>query len=66
MKTLSPQDVSRVLGVARQTPYDVRWRRRVGLRARRVGRKLRFLEEDVWQLLDRGAERLPEAPEGRR
>lgn len=57
-RTLGPSEISRILGVAPKTPYDIRWRRRVGLPARRVGRKLRFVEADVWKLLDDGLEQL--------
>jgi excisionase family DNA binding protein len=46
-----------VLGVARRTVEDWRWRRRVGLRAVRIGGALRFRESEITRLLDHGMER---------
>jgi hypothetical protein len=44
------------LGLAISTVTDRRWRQRVGLRAFRVGRALRFRERDVLALVEAGLE----------
>lgn len=49
------------LGSSPRTLGDARWRRRVGLPATRVGRRLVFLIRDLDALLSRGRERSPGA-----
>ncbi len=61
---VSKFEAASILGVSPKSVEDVRWRRRVGLRATRVGRCLRFRENDLLKLLERGLERFPR--EGRR
>jgi Helix-turn-helix domain len=53
---LDRHDTARLLGVKPQTVADARWRARVGLRATRVGRSLRFVRTDIEALLQRGRE----------
>ncbi len=63
-RALTKKEAAARLGQSPRSLGDPRWRRRVGLRATRVGRSLRFLESDVERLLKQGLERLP--GEGRR
>lgn len=51
------RDVALLLGLARRTPYDKRWRERVGLPAVKIGQRLRFRPEDVEQLRQEGGGR---------
>ena len=57
---LSPPDVAALLKLKSRTPYDPRWRLRVGIRAIRVGRSLRFRAEDIQELIERGLEYSPD------
>ncbi len=50
-KLLSARELSGLLGISPRTPYDARWRRRVGLRALKVGGILRFRLADVERLI---------------
>ncbi len=63
-RALTKEEAATRLGQSPRSLADPRWRRRVGLRATRVGRNLRFLESDLVKLLNRGMERFSE--EGRR
>lgn len=56
---LDKYQVADRLGLSPRTVEDPRWRVRVGLRAVRVGRTLRFRESDLVRLLERSLERLP-------
>lgn len=56
---LDKHQVAYRIGVSPRTVEDPRWRVRVGLRAIKVGRTLRFRESDVLRFLDRSVERLP-------
>ena len=53
-------ETARLLGGSPRSIEDARWRRRVGLRATRIGRSLRFLDFHIQQVLDRGLEPLSE------
>jgi Helix-turn-helix domain len=53
--------VACLLSTSRDVVYNPSWRRRVGLRAVRVGRALRFRVSDVEAVITRGLERDPEA-----
>lgn len=53
-RALKKAEVALLLGHSVNTIADPRWRRRVGLRATKVGRSLRFLESDIQSLLHRG------------
>lgn len=55
-RALKKELAAEILGQAVSTLADPRWRRRVGLRATKVGRSLRFLESDIQSLLRRGLE----------
>ncbi len=62
MKVMINQAVNKIraaaiLGVRPATISDPRWRRRVGLRATKVGGCLRFLESELNELLERGKEK---------
>ncbi len=59
-RALTKEEAATRLGQSPRSLADPRWRRRVGLRATRVGRNLRFLESDLVRLLNRGLERIPE------
>ncbi len=59
-RALTKEEAATRLGQSPRSLADPRWRRRVGLRATRVGRNLRFLESDLERLLNRGLERIPE------
>ncbi len=56
IRALSKERAAEILGQQPSTVGDPRWRRRVGLRATRIGRSLRFLERDIQDLLKRGRE----------
>ena len=56
----TPERLALLLRLAPNTIRDERWRRRVGLRACRVGGALRFLRQDVEAVFRRGRE-----PDGR-
>ncbi len=58
-RAVSKLEAASILGVSPRSLQDVRWRRRVGLKATRVGRCLRFRENDLLKLLESGLERLP-------
>ena len=58
-RAVSKWEAARILGVSSKSVQDMRWRRRVGLKATRVGRCLRFRENDLLKLLESGLERLP-------
>ena len=45
------KEAAEILGVSHRTISDYRWRKRIGLRAVRVGGALRFLETDLMKLL---------------
>ncbi len=59
IRALSKERAAEILGQQPSTVGDPRWRRRVGLRATRVGRSLRFIERDLITLLRRGMEKVP-------
>ena len=58
MRILSVPETSRRLNVKSSTPRDHRWRARVGLPLIRIGRRVGFLESDVYDLIQRGRENL--------
>lgn len=63
-RALKKDEAAQLLGHSVSTLADPRWRQRVGLRATRVGRSLRFLESDVQSLLRRGREHHQGVQEG--
>lgn len=54
--TYTIKELSQILKFSTKSLKDPRWRRRIGLRATRIGRSLRFLERDINDLLKRGRE----------
>lgn len=55
-RALTKCEAAYVLGVRPTSIGDSRWRKRIGLRATRVGKSLRFLESEVNRVLRRGLE----------
>ena len=66
MQLLDAPSAARLLSAKTACLYSKVWRMRVGLRAVRIGRSLRFREDDCRRLIDKGTERLPEGYEERR
>lgn len=58
------REAARFLGVADRSLADRRFRLRIGLQARRIGKRTVFMRSDLLKLLERGREPLP--GEGRR
>jgi hypothetical protein len=58
MRTLSLLDAAVALGVAPRSLADKRYRQRIGLAGRHIGRRLVFAENDVAALLERAKEKL--------
>lgn len=65
MRAVLVREAAAILGASPATLYSKRWRARVGLRAVRIGRSIRFMEADLHRLLEKGVERLPGAHGGR-
>jgi len=65
-RAVDVNEAATILGSKPATMYSKPWRDRVGLKAIRIGRALRFRESDLYRLIDKGTERLPEAHVGRR
>ncbi len=63
MRSLSKIEAADVLGISPRSLADRRYRTRIGLPARRIGRRIVFLESDVRRLLELGKERLVKAGE---
>ena len=59
VKLLNLEEASSRLAVSPRSLADRRFRMRIGLAGRKVGRKLNFLESDIEKLVARGKERLP-------
>ena len=57
-RAISCRQAAGLLSLPARALYDPRRRRRLGLPAVRVGRRLVFIEADVLNLLDRGREHL--------
>lgn len=53
---LKAEEVAQLLGTTTAVVYSRPWRSRVGLPAVRIGRALRFREEDIASLIQRGVE----------
>lgn len=54
MRALSLIDASLTLGVSPRSLADKRYRTRIGLPARKIGRRIVFLEDDLRHLLEVG------------
>ncbi len=59
MRTLTIDETAQALCVSARSLGDRRYRARIGLPLRKIGRRTVFLEADVLQLLERGRESLP-------
>ena len=59
MQALDVDSAARLLGISPRSLADKRYRARLGLAARRVGRRLVFAEEDCVRILRRGKEPFP-------
>ena len=60
-KSLNIDEAARLLSISPRSLADRRYRLRLGLAARKIGRRIIFLEEDILKLLERGKERFPGA-----
>lgn len=65
MRGLGAKEAAAILGVSIRSIRDVRWRSRVRLAGRRIGRRLVFTEQDLQALLRRSVERFPGRRNGR-
>ena len=63
MRTLTLDQAADLLKVSPRSLADRRYRLRLPIQARKVGRKIVFVEDDILRLLERGRER---PGEGRR
>jgi hypothetical protein len=64
-RAMGVDEASRLLSISPRSLADRRFRARIGIQARRIGkRRIVFLESDLLRLLERGKESLP--GEGRR
>lgn len=59
MHTLNLEDAARALNVSSRSLADKRYRARIGLAVRKVGRRVVFAEADILKLLERSREPLP-------
>jgi predicted site-specific integrase-resolvase len=57
VNVLSANEAAARLGLARKTLLEGRWRRRVKLPCVKIGGRVRFLERDIVDLIERGRER---------
>lgn len=64
MRTLNLDEAAALLKVSPRSLSDKRYRTRLGLAGRKVGRRLIFIADDVHHILERGREHFP--GEGRR
>jgi hypothetical protein len=59
-RAMDISEAARMIAVAPRSLSDKRFRQRIGLQARRIGkRRIVFLESDLLRLLERGREPLP-------
>ncbi|MBI3988771.1 MAG: helix-turn-helix domain-containing protein [candidate division NC10 bacterium] len=65
-RALTKEEAAVFLGQSPNTLADRRWRQRVGLRATKIGKSLRFRESDLLRFLERGLEVLPGKRQERR
>jgi Helix-turn-helix domain len=56
MRLLLIKEVSDMLRIQERVLYQARVREKIGLRAIKIGGRLRFLEEDVERLIEQGLE----------
>lgn len=61
-RALTKQAAAALLHMSPNSLADPRWRRRVGLRATRIGKSLRFLQSEVNRVLQRGLENFQSKP----
>ena len=60
MKTYTIDEAAAVLKASPRSLADKRYRMRLGLVARKIGRRIVFTQEDIQLVLDRGKEPLPD------
>lgn len=65
VRLFSLEEASMRLAVSPRSLSDKRYRARIGLAGRKIGRKVAFLEADIERLVERGKERLPGEERGR-
>lgn len=58
-RAVTLEQAAEILGVSPRSLADKRFRYRVGLAARHVGKKIVFVRADLDAVLERGRERLP-------
>lgn len=58
-KTLSIDEAAKLLSISPRSLADRRYRLRLGLPARKIGRRVVFIEGDLLRILERGREPLP-------
>lgn len=63
-QTLTIDEAAKLLSISPRSLADRRYRLRLGLAARKIGKRVVFLEGDLLRILERGREYLPS--EGRR
>lgn len=59
MRTLSLEEAADLLKVSPRSLADRRYRLKLPLQARKIGRKVVFVEDDVIRLLEHGREPIP-------
>ena len=59
MRTLTLEEAANMLKVSPRSLGDKRYRLRLPLPARKVGRKVIFIESDILKLLERNIEPIP-------
>lgn len=60
MVTYSIDEAAELLKISPRSLADRRYRVRLGLPGRKIGRRLIFAEEDIWRIIERGREPLPD------
>ncbi len=63
MRAVGAREAAEILGVSVRSIRDRRFRQKIGLVGRKVGKRLVFLVGDCEGLLRKGAERLPGGPD---
>jgi len=62
-RALAKEEAASLLGLSPKTLGDKRWRVRVGLYGVKIGRRLRFIENDLEALVQRGREPISQTSE---
>jgi hypothetical protein len=64
MRAVGAREAAGILGISVRSVRDRRFRQKIGLIGRKLGRRLVFAVEDCERLLNRGAERFPKRSGG--